>query len=86
MSFLSKLFGGSPSQPEPKAETYEGFTITPAPQRDGSSWRIAARIEKDGKTHDMIRADTLASQDDATMASTAKAKQLIDEQGPHLFG
>ncbi|MEM9320462.1 MAG: HlyU family transcriptional regulator [Pseudomonadota bacterium] len=93
MSFLSKLFGGSKDSPEAsvgKSEDYEGFSITPAPQRDGSSWRIAAKITKeidgDTKSHQMIRADTLGGQEEAAAASLAKAKMLIDEQGDRLFG
>jgi hypothetical protein len=54
--------------------------------RDGGQYRVAARIEKDGRTHDLIRADTMASLDDAVALSLTKARQMIDEQGDRLFG
>lgn len=91
MSFLSKLFGGGSSEnakpnETQNVETYNGFTITPAPQREGSNWRIAAKIEKDGQTHHLIRADQMGDHAECVKFSVAKAKQVIDEQGPRLFG
>ena len=88
MSFLKKLFGGGgPSEPE--GETYNGYRIIPTLQKESDGYRISARIEKevDGETkvHNMIRADTIASHDDATAATIAKARQVIDEQGDALF-
>ncbi|MEL6211553.1 MAG: HlyU family transcriptional regulator [Pseudomonadota bacterium] len=87
MSLLSKLFGGGgAAQSEPTTETYQGFTITPEPQRDGTNWRIAAKIEKEGMTHTLIRADQLSDRAECEKFSIAKAKQVIDEQGDRLFG
>ena len=90
MSFLKRLFGGGSSEadasPSGPAESYEGYAITAAPIREGSRFRIRAVIEKDGKRHEMIRADTLDSQEAAASASTAKAKALIDQQGETIFG
>lgn len=89
MSLLSKLFGSrskAPEGPAQKPEEYNGFTITPTPIKDGSGWRISALIEKDGRSHTLIRADTIADLDQAAAASTAKAKRMIDEQGDRLFG
>lgn len=88
MSILSRLFGGGAksSGPTAEAETYEGFTITPAPIKEGPTWRIAATIEKDGRAHKLIRADTLESHEAAVTASIGKAKQMIDEQGDRIFG
>ncbi len=89
MSLLSRLFGGSDKSPEVEAIAYEGFNIIADPIREGSKWRIAARIEKafDGelKTHQLIRADTLDDESSAIEASVGKAKQMIDEQGDGLF-
>ena len=85
MSLLSKLFGGGAAH-EPERESYEGFTITPNPAREGGRFRIGATIEKDGKTHHLIRADVLETMDEANAASVRKAKQMIDEQGERLFG
>jgi len=90
MSLLSRLFGGGAARPGRPPETYEGFTITPDPIREGPRWRISARIEKEvggeAKSHTLIRADTLEDEEAAATASLGKAKQLIDEQGDRLFG
>ena len=90
MSFLKKLFGGGgASAPSTHAEMHNEFTIFAEPMKDGSTWRIAARIEKeiDGevKAHQMVRADTLQSYEEAAKASLAKAKTLIDQQGTSIF-
>ena len=88
MSLLSRLFGGG-GNAQAKSETavtYKEFAITPEPQREGTNWRIAARIEKDGRSHQLIRADQLSDRDECVTASVNKAKQVIDEQGDRLFG
>nr|WP_238941620.1 HlyU family transcriptional regulator [Jannaschia sp. Os4] len=82
---MSRIFGGG-APPAPDAIAYEGFAITPDPQKADGQWRIAATIEKDGRTHRMIRADTMADREQCAEASVAKAKQMIDEQGDRLFG
>ena len=88
MNFLSRLFGKS----EPAAPTailHKEFRIFPQPIKEGSTFRIAARVEKDfgteTKVHSLIRADTRTSMDEAVEASTAKAKQAIDQLGDSLF-
>lgn len=90
MSLLSKLFGSRPKA-EPAAtrspaELYKDFSITPAPIKDGARYRISALIEKDGKSHTLIRADMLEDEASAIAASIAKARRMIDEQGDRLFG
>ena len=91
MSFLKKLFGGGGGgdAPSTNAVEHEGFTIFAEPMKDGSSWRIAARIEKeidgDVKVHQMVRADTTQSREEAESASLNKAKMLIDQQGTSIF-
>ncbi len=90
MSLLSKLFGGAKAtETAAKGEDYQGFTITPAPMKEGSKYRICAEIGKevDGETltHTLVRADVLDGFDDAVEASIRKAKQVIDEQGERLF-
>ena len=89
MNFLSRLFGKS----EPAAPTailHKDFRIFPQPIKDGAAFRIAARVEKDiggeVRVHQLIRADTRATLDEATEASTMKAKQAIDQLGDALFG
>ncbi len=88
-SFLSRLFGTSPAAP-PAPILHKDFRIFPAPNKDGGAFRIAARIEKDFatgvKTHNLIRADTCTSQDEAAGVSLVKAKQAIDQLGDTLFG
>ncbi|WP_371154745.1 HlyU family transcriptional regulator [Jannaschia sp. 2305UL9-9] len=84
--FLSRLFGGKTPPPAPVAEEYKGFTITPRPIQAGGEYRVGATIEKDGRLHEMIRADTLRDQDACAEASVLKAKQVIDQQGDRLFG
>lgn len=87
MSLLSKLFGGGGGSEPPKQEqvAYKGYTITPDPMRDGREFRLSAIIEKDGKSHHLIRAETLASSEAANDAAIAKAKQVIDQVGDRLF-
>ena len=92
MPFWSRFFGGKPAK-EPAsvpAEEHKGFRITPNPIREGSHYRIAARIEKEVagvlRVHDLVRADTVATLDEARALSLAKARQVIDEQGERLFG
>lgn len=90
MSLFSRLFGRKPEPSSPAAaagrEEYKGFAITPAPRKEGGQYRVAARIEKDGRGHDLVRADSMASLEDATAMSLSKARQMIDEQGDQLFG
>lgn len=89
MSFLSKLLGSREPKSDTKSEQYEGYTITPTPAKDGTRYRIGARIEKDvdgvAKSHDLIRADTFDDLKSANDASIGKAKQMIDQMGDRLF-
>lgn len=88
MSLLSRLFGSKSEKPEatPSSEDHKGFRITPKPIREGGQFRVSALIEKDGRRHELIRADTMASLEEAMVLSLAKARQMIDEQGERLFG
>ncbi|MEO9518414.1 MAG: HlyU family transcriptional regulator [Paracoccaceae bacterium] len=89
MSLFSRLFGGSSQTQDAEPQTYNGFEIIAEPIREGSKWRVAARIEKDvngeAKVHELIRADTLDDEPSAIDVSISKAKQMIDEQGEGLF-
>ncbi|HMQ95020.1 MAG TPA: HlyU family transcriptional regulator [Amaricoccus sp.] len=90
MSLLSRLFGGSSApKPEPKPEIYKDFRIYADPAKEGSRFRITARIEKEIagalKAHTMIRADTFESAELAQEMTLRKAKLLIDERGDKLF-
>lgn len=86
MALFSKLFGGGKAAEPAPSETYKDFSITPAAQKESGGWRLAARIEKDGKENMLIRSDVLQTKEQADEAALAKAKQVIDEQGERLFG
>jgi hypothetical protein len=91
MAWFSKLFGGKSADAGEAAapdssEEYKGFRITAKPIREGGQYRVAARIVKDDRVHELVRADTVSSLDDATAISLGKARQVIDEQGEKLFG
>lgn len=89
MSILSKLFGLGGEKPEAEPEEYKGFRIYAEPAREGSKFRIGARIEKDVDgvlaSHTLIRADMLDDLETAMSSSVNKAKQMIDEQGDRIF-
>ncbi|GAA3853867.1 HlyU family transcriptional regulator [Celeribacter arenosi] len=93
MGLLSKLFGGASdkgakSKVEP--QEHKGFLIYPEPKRAEGGYRIGARIEKEVggemRSHTMVRADTLASEDEASAASVHKAQIFIDQMGEGIFG
>ena len=89
MNFFSRLFTKTaPAAAE--SVLHKDCRIIPQPVRDGGSYRIAARIEKDfraeTRVHSLIRADTRISLDEANEASIAKARQAIDQLGDALFG
>ena len=92
--FLRRLTGGEAADdaaaaPVGPALEYQGYAIHPIPRRQGSQWLTAGLITKefpDGvKEHHFIRAETHASQDDASAFAVVKAKQIIDERGDKLF-
>ena len=94
MSFLKKLFGGGNDGGDGGAASaasvsYEGYTIQPAPLKEGGQFRLAGTITKtvDGeeKTHQFIRADLFSSADDCIEVCIRKGKQLIDQQGDSIF-
>ncbi len=94
MGLFSKLFGGSRDDAanddsSDDAVVYEGYVIRPAPQKDGSSWRIAGSIvregEEDAGVHRFVRADTFPGRDDAVEWTVRKARQIIDERGDRVL-
>ena len=92
---LGKLFGGGgggarETEPEAgEAVEHGGFTIVPAPIKEGGQWRTAGTIsrEVDGvaRSARFIRADNHADRQGAIDHSVRKAMQIIDEQGPALL-
>jgi hypothetical protein len=91
--FLRRLFSPRSGASEPpradEVVEYQGFTITPAPERESGGWRLVGTIAKgDGaerRVHHLSRADTAADRDAVVQMMVAKAKRLIDEQGDRLF-
>ncbi len=94
MSLFSRLFGGGGKETPPAASTppeiHKDFEIFVEPKPEGGQYRVCARIEKDvagtRHVHRLLRADTMASLDDARAMSLVKARQVIDEQGERIFG
>jgi len=91
MDALRNLFGSGGESGATAAEPvdYNGYRITPAPQRQASGWNTAGVITKtfpEGvKEHKFIRVDTHTSKDDAVAFSITKGQQIIDEQGDRIF-
>lgn len=72
-----------------KPELYADCRIFATPQREGSQFRLAGRIEKDVngvvlKRH-FVRADVFSSANEAVDYSQRKARLIIDQSGPSLF-
>lgn len=94
-SWIKGLFGGDgaakePAGPNPHAVEYKGFTILPQPVAQGGQFLTAGTIVKDypegRKEHRFIRADTLASAEEARNLMVQKAQRLVDDMGDRLFG
>jgi len=91
MSLFGKLFGskGAGAGKEVKPELYEGFRIYPEPIREAGGYRINARIEKDVggmlRSHQMVRADVVSSEDEAREITLRKAQSFIDQMGERIF-
>ena len=90
---LSDMFrgfaGGEAAVETAEAVEYEGYSIRPAPQRDGTRWLTAGVITKtfeDGvKEHPFIRAETHGSKDEAEAFSITKGKQIVDDFADRMF-
>lgn len=71
-------------------QVHGGCTIHATPQREGNQFRLMGRIEKDVNgeilVRNFIRADVFTSSDDAIESTFRKAQQIIDQNGPSLFG
>lgn len=90
---LKSLFGKRKSADQGAkmgdAVEYKGYTIHPAPRKQGAHFHTAGLITKEfpegeRKQH-FIRADTHSSWDDACSHAVVKARQIIDQQGEKLF-
>ena len=89
MSLISKLFGAkttpSVSAAPGPVESYHGYTIRPTPVAASGGYRIGAVIQRNGLTHNLVRADIVTGLDEARALSVAKARQVIDQQGDSIF-
>ncbi len=91
LDFLRKLTGRpNAGSDEPAArETYQGLEVLAWPRAEGGVWRVAGRIQRpgddEGAGHDFVRADTMASHDEAVRMSLLKGKQLVDEKGEGIL-
>jgi hypothetical protein len=100
MSFLKSLFGrlsagvaGGDAEAAPGAPVrsieYAGFIIHATPFKREGQYQTAGAIEKeiDGvmKKHEFIRAERLASLDEAVEFALLKGRQIVDLQGERLF-
>jgi hypothetical protein len=95
MSFLKSLFGGGKSAESMGAskaaaeESYKDFIIKATPMSAGGEHQICGVIEKviDGeqKSYRFVRADRVSSLDQAASLTISKGRQIIDEQGEHIF-
>jgi hypothetical protein len=91
---LSIFTGGSSSEgaakPMAEPQTYKDCVIHAEPIREGNQFRLAGRIEREieGRLlqRKFIRADVFTSLDDALDCTFRKAQQIIDQNGPALFG
>lgn len=89
MNFLKRIFGGKATPDVQSAEDYNGFRIRAVPLKEGSKYRLSARIERevDGEVQvqNVIRANTFDNLEQANEISLAKARQVIDEQAKMGF-
>ena len=81
--------GGEAEESAAEAVEYEGYSIRPAPRRDGTHWLTAGVISKtfeDGvKEHHFIRAETHGSRDEAEAFAVLKGKQIVDDFADRMF-
>ena len=96
MSFFKKLFGGGQAAgTEPAGdkvmgeESYKGHLIKAIEMKAGGELQLAGTIEKDIggelKIYRFIRADRMNSRDDLIALALSKGRQIIDEQGDHIY-
>jgi len=92
LRFLRRHSGGRRGDTAEAAaqERYAGYEIVARPLRSGGAWQVAGSIRRagddSGQSHDFVRADTLATRDEAAQMTLLKGRQLIDERGERLLG
>ncbi len=97
MSFFKKLFGGGSdtANAEPQGdkvmgeESYKGFLIKAIEMKAGGELQLAGLIEKEIggelKSYRYIRAERMTSREDLVALALTKGRQIIDEQGEHIY-
>lgn len=90
--FLRRLFSRSRTGEAPRVEAtveYNGYTITPEPEKGPGGWRVAGTISKEiagaRRVHQFGRSDTSPDRDVIVALTIAKAKHVIDEQADRIF-
>ncbi|MGR6465763.1 HlyU family transcriptional regulator [Rhizobium sp. PAMB 3182] len=88
-SIFSSGDKGAAAPSATQSEEYQGLMIFAEPIKEGGQYRLAGRIEKrgDGGTlvRSFIRADLFSSSDEAIEFTLRKGRQIIDQNGKHLF-
>lgn len=94
VGFLKKLFGGGNGEGglavarEPE-EVYKDIEIRAKPVKDNGQWRVGGTLTRhvDGgtETRRFLRADLVQSEAEAIQVSVAKARLIIDQNGPSLW-
>lgn len=95
MSFWKRLFGGGGDsggeQPAKVVREVEhnGFLIQAMPYRSEGQYQVAGAVSKEvggvRKEHRFVRADRMASLDDAAEISILKGRQIVDQMGERVF-
>jgi hypothetical protein len=96
--FFSKLFGafsggdsgstagGGKEQMQKIGE----YTVYATPRKEGAQYRLAGRIEHETNGEKLVRvfvrADLFSTETDTVETTFRKAKQIIEQHGPGLFG
>ncbi|MCQ2004396.1 HlyU family transcriptional regulator [Rhizobium sp. NRK18] len=88
-SIFSSGDKGAAAPSATQTEDYQGLTIFAEPMKEGGQYRLAGRIEKSCEGSPMvrsfIRADLFSSSDEAIEFTLRKGRQIIDQNGKHLF-
>jgi hypothetical protein len=94
--FLSKLLGAfsgggdTPSGTKEHMQKIGEYTVYASPRKEGAQYRLAGRIEHEVNgeklVRNFVRADLFTSETDTVETTFRKAKQIIEQHGPGLFG
>jgi hypothetical protein len=94
--FFSKLLGAfsgggdKPSTSKEHMQRIGDYSVYATPRKEGAQYRLTGRIEHEVNgetlTRTFVRADLFSSETDTVETTFRKAKQIIDQHGPGLFG